>query len=162
MSFHLAGWLNEPRSDRIFQWAQQSIAFVFLVNAGDAVKYDPEWDDRKGKYKATNVSGSTIGGGGGGGGGGGKGGGKGGGGYEPYGGGGGGGGSSWSGGEGTDLRCYVRQKTYRKDGRTRTTKKEVFPEEHPITKKRKSETQAGSKWETWPTEYLVEQATSKH
>merc|ERR1719265_1536377 len=49
------------------------------VNAGDAVNYDPEWDDRKGKYKATNVSGPTIGGGGGGGGGYGKGKGKGGG-----------------------------------------------------------------------------------
>merc|ERR1712118_641126 len=49
------------------------------VSAGDAVTYDAEWDDRKGKYKAANVSGPTIGGGGGGGGGSwGKGGGKGG------------------------------------------------------------------------------------
>mmetsp|Transcript_113270 Transcript_113270/g.178164 ORF Transcript_113270/g.178164 Transcript_113270/m.178164 type:complete len:101 (-) Transcript_113270:244-546(-) len=38
------------------------------VQAGDAVKYDAEWDDRKGKYKAANVTGDTIGGGGGGGG----------------------------------------------------------------------------------------------
>mmetsp|Transcript_96380 Transcript_96380/g.254550 ORF Transcript_96380/g.254550 Transcript_96380/m.254550 type:complete len:96 (-) Transcript_96380:102-389(-) len=52
------------------------------VNPGDAVRYDAEWDDRKGKYKAANVSGSTIGGGGGGWGkGGGKGGGKG---YSPW------------------------------------------------------------------------------
>merc|ERR1719396_321404 len=54
------------------------------VNAGDAVQYDAEWDDRKGKYKAINVTGSTIGGGGGGGSwgkGGGKGGGKG---YSPW------------------------------------------------------------------------------
>mmetsp|Transcript_48192 Transcript_48192/g.124973 ORF Transcript_48192/g.124973 Transcript_48192/m.124973 type:complete len:101 (+) Transcript_48192:113-415(+) len=57
------------------------------VQAGDAVRYDAEYDDRKGKYKAVNVSGSTIGGGGGGGGGGswGKGGGKGWGkGYSPW------------------------------------------------------------------------------
>ena len=54
------------------------------VNAGDAVTYDAEWDDRKGKYKAVNVSGPTIGGGSGGGGGGGKGGGKGGGGYNAW------------------------------------------------------------------------------
>merc|ERR1712226_1821494 len=45
--------------------------------AGDAVSYDTKWDDRKGKYSATNVS---VSGGGGGGGGGGKGGG-----YSPYG-----------------------------------------------------------------------------
>ena len=42
---------------------------------GDAVNYDTKWDDRKGKYNATNFS--TSGGGGGGGYGGGKGGGKG-------------------------------------------------------------------------------------
>ena len=35
---------------------------------GDAVNYDTKWDDRKGKYNATNLS--TKGGGGGGGGGG--------------------------------------------------------------------------------------------
>lgn len=28
------------------------------VQAGDAVKYDKEWDDRKGKYKGANVSGA--------------------------------------------------------------------------------------------------------
>ena len=58
------------------------------VNAGDECNYDPEWDDRKGKYKATNVSGPTInaGGGGGGGGGWGKGGGKGDDRQSPYGG----------------------------------------------------------------------------
>merc|ERR1712046_205422 len=50
------------------------------VNAGDAVNFDSEWNDRKGKSQAVNVSGPTIGGGGGGGGGGGKGGGKG---YSP-------------------------------------------------------------------------------
>ena len=50
---------------------------------GDAVSYDAEYDDRKGKYKAVNLSGSSGGGGGG------KGKGKGGkggkGGYAPYG-----------------------------------------------------------------------------
>merc|ERR1712060_432998 len=51
---------------------------------GETVRFDAEWDDRKGKYKAANVSVE----GGGGGGGGGKGGGKGDG-YSPYGGGGG-------------------------------------------------------------------------
>eukprot|EP00449_Zooxanthella_nutricula_P011823 CAMPEP_0198517792 /NCGR_PEP_ID=MMETSP1462-20131121/18735_1 /TAXON_ID=1333877 /ORGANISM="Brandtodinium nutriculum, Strain RCC3387" /LENGTH=99 /DNA_ID=CAMNT_0044247367 /DNA_START=42 /DNA_END=338 /DNA_ORIENTATION=+ len=56
------------------------------VNSGDACTYDAEYDDRKGKYKAVNVSGPTIGGGGGGGGGygKGKGGGKGGDRYSPY------------------------------------------------------------------------------
>ena len=39
---------------------------------GDAVTYDAEWDDRKGKYKGVNVSVSGGGGGGGGKGGGGK------------------------------------------------------------------------------------------
>merc|ERR1711920_251900 len=39
------------------------------VQEGDVCNYDPEYDDRKGKYKAVNVSGPTIGGGGGGGGG---------------------------------------------------------------------------------------------
>merc|ERR1712224_150752 len=51
---------------------------------GNACMFDSEWDDRKGKYKGTNVSftGAKSGGGG-------KGGGKGGGGgYSPYGGGG--------------------------------------------------------------------------
>merc|ERR1712151_71920 len=51
------------------------------VNAGDAVNFDQEWNDRKGKYQAVNLSGPTIGGGGGGGGGWGKSGGKG---YAPY------------------------------------------------------------------------------
>merc|ERR1712151_606826 len=37
------------------------------VNAGDAVQFDTEWNDRKGKYNAINVTGDTIGGGGGGG-----------------------------------------------------------------------------------------------
>merc|ERR1711879_19559 len=37
------------------------------VSQGDAVNYDSEWNDRKGKYSAVNLSGSTIGGGGGGG-----------------------------------------------------------------------------------------------
>ena len=50
---------------------------------GDSVSYDAEYDDRKGKYKAVNLSGSSGGGGGG------KGKGKGGkggkGGYAPYG-----------------------------------------------------------------------------
>merc|ERR1719231_1117106 len=60
------------------------------VNQGDAVRYDAEWDDRKGKYKAANVTGDSIGGGGGGGGGSwGKSGGGGGGRDSPYGGGGG-------------------------------------------------------------------------
>ena len=45
---------------------------------GDAVTYDAEWDDRKGKYKGTNCKVSGGGGGGGGGGGYSKGGGKGG------------------------------------------------------------------------------------
>lgn len=54
--------------------------------AGDAVLFDSEWDDRKGKYKGTNLSLKSGGGGGGGGGKGGKGG-KGGDRYEPYGGG---------------------------------------------------------------------------
>merc|ERR1712138_136676 len=59
------------------------------VQAGDAVMFDSEYDDRKGKYKATNVTGDTIKGGGGGGGGYGKSSGKGGGGGgSPYGGGG--------------------------------------------------------------------------
>ena len=44
--------------------------------AGDEVYFDSQWDDRKGKYKGTNLS---LKNGGGGGGGGGKGGGKGGG-----------------------------------------------------------------------------------
>merc|ERR1712060_560729 len=35
---------------------------------GDAVRYDAEWDDRKGKYKGKNLSVSGGGGGGGGGG----------------------------------------------------------------------------------------------
>merc|ERR1711920_435900 len=51
---------------------------------GDAVFFDSEWDDRKGKYKGTNVSLKSGGGGGGGGKGGG---GKSKGGYSPYGGG---------------------------------------------------------------------------
>merc|ERR1712050_227990 len=37
------------------------------VNAGDAVQFDSEWNDRKGKYNAINVTGETIGSGGGGG-----------------------------------------------------------------------------------------------
>ena len=36
---------------------------------GDSVSFDKVWDDRKGKYKAENVSGGSGGGGGGGGGG---------------------------------------------------------------------------------------------
>ena len=36
-------------------------------SAGDAVNYDTKWDDRKGKYNATNLSVSGGGGGGGGG-----------------------------------------------------------------------------------------------
>merc|ERR1712194_924334 len=35
---------------------------------GDSVNFDKVWDDRKGKYKAENVSGGSGGGGGGGGG----------------------------------------------------------------------------------------------
>lgn len=50
---------------------------------GDAVTYDAEWDDRKGKYKGTNVE-VSGGGSGGGGGGYGKSGGKGGKGYSSY------------------------------------------------------------------------------
>jgi CspA family cold shock protein len=55
------------------------------AQAGDAVNYDTKYDDRKGKYNATNLSVSGGGGGGGGGDGGGKG--KGGGkdkGYSPW------------------------------------------------------------------------------
>ena len=37
------------------------------ASAGDAVKYDTKYDDRKGKYNATNVSREGAGGGGGGG-----------------------------------------------------------------------------------------------
>merc|ERR1711892_238006 len=48
---------------------------------GDAVNYDTKYDDRKGKYNATNLIKSGGGGGGGGGGKGGKGGGKG---YSPW------------------------------------------------------------------------------
>ncbi|CAK0816140.1 unnamed protein product [Prorocentrum cordatum] len=57
------------------------------LEEGDAVRYEVEWDDRKGKYSASSCDGpwKTGGGGGGGdwGGGGGKGGGKGGG-YRSY------------------------------------------------------------------------------
>mmetsp|Transcript_85985 Transcript_85985/g.148825 ORF Transcript_85985/g.148825 Transcript_85985/m.148825 type:complete len:103 (+) Transcript_85985:118-426(+) len=56
------------------------------VNAGDAVSFDTEWNDRKGKYNAINVTGDTISNGGGGGGYGKSGGGKGGDRYSPYGG----------------------------------------------------------------------------
>merc|ERR1712224_544079 len=48
------------------------------AQAGDAVTFDQEWDDRKGKYKGSNL---TLKSGGGGGGGGGKGKGKG---YNPW------------------------------------------------------------------------------
>ena len=48
------------------------------LQGGEKVSYDPEWDDRKGKYKGTNC---TVTGGGGGGAGGKGGGGKG---YSPW------------------------------------------------------------------------------
>ena len=66
------------------------------LEEGDKVNYEVEWDDRKGKYKASSCDGFKSGGGGGGAGGGGWGGGGGG---DSWGGGGKGGGS-WGGGGG--------------------------------------------------------------
>ena len=46
-------------------------------------------------------------------------------------------------------KTTIRHKMYRKDGRTRTKKKEVLLDDHPLVKKRKKDTANGSKWETW-------------
>jgi hypothetical protein len=43
-------------------------------------------------------------------------------------------------------KVYYRHKSYRADGRTRTIRKEVLLEEHPLVIKRKADTLADSKW----------------
>ena len=46
-------------------------------------------------------------------------------------------------------KITFNHKMYRKDGRTRTKKKEVLPDGHHLVKKRKQDTANGSKWERW-------------
>eukprot|EP00449_Zooxanthella_nutricula_P004202 CAMPEP_0198500172 /NCGR_PEP_ID=MMETSP1462-20131121/8029_1 /TAXON_ID=1333877 /ORGANISM="Brandtodinium nutriculum, Strain RCC3387" /LENGTH=108 /DNA_ID=CAMNT_0044229179 /DNA_START=83 /DNA_END=409 /DNA_ORIENTATION=- len=95
--FHEKGWgfiTPDDGSEDVFVHVKENGGddMFAQVQVGDACTYDPQYEDRKGKWKAVNVTGPTIGGGGsnggdyGGGYGKGKGGGKGGDRYSPYGG----------------------------------------------------------------------------
>jgi CspA family cold shock protein len=55
----------------------------------------------------------------------------------------------------TTTATTVKIAMYRKDGRTRTKKKTLLPQDSALVKRRKADAAAGSKWETWPTECLI-------
>ena len=48
-----------------------------------------------------------------------------------------------------DINEYWTRMEHHSFGRTRTHKKEVYPDDHALAKKRKLDTARGAKWEAW-------------